>query len=179
MFILTALSALVSHVGIFALAGGPVGIAIAWLGSLVANKTVKIVSIAVGVLLVIGVTVGLTVRIEHLERDSAAYKQLSASNKALELRYGCTTLPAEARELAACLIFRDALAEKEKNYALKRLGDIAAKAQSDLLEANDKLAAQADSTNAFISQSAPTHDGRVPQVLLDTWARERQQRGVK
>ena len=66
---LTTLATLIGGLGPLALAGGPLGIAIAWLGSMAANKTVKLVAILIGLALLVSVSVGLTIHIQHLERD--------------------------------------------------------------------------------------------------------------
>lgn len=179
MSILALLAAGVGHLGLLALAGGPLGLGIAWLGSMAANKTVKLVAIAIGLLLLIGVSVGLTVHIERLEQDRAAFRALSGEVAALQAKYGCPARPAHERDLGACLTARAREAEKARADEVARLARAAAQAQADLAAATAVLDRQSADTEAFIDRAAPGRDGPVPGVLLDTWARERAARGVK
>jgi hypothetical protein len=183
---LTFLSGLAATIGPLALAGGPAGIVIAWLGSLVANKTVKVVAIVVGAGLVIATTVGVTVHIEHLEQDRAALKvarqdiaDRQAAKTALERKYGCLARPPEERDLAVCLTARERDAEAAKAAEIDRERKAAAKAQAQLDKDNAAADAASTAEQALIEATPAAADGPVPQVLLDSWSRKRKERGLK
>lgn len=175
--LLASLLALVVHLGPLAMLGGPVGMGLAWAGSFAGNKTVKLIAIAVGLLILIGVSVGITIRIEHLEQTEAAYKKLFVATSSLEAKYGCASRPVHERDLAACLTARERDIEAARAAKLAEFQRTAAQAQADLDVANAQIAAQSGSLDSFIDQAVPADDGPVPKILLDTWARERAARG--
>lgn len=179
MMIFTFLAGLVASIGPLALAGGPIGLGIAWLGSMAANKTVKIIAISAGLLLLVGVSVGLTIRIQHLEQDSAAYKILLADQASLEQRYGCPGRPVHERDLAACLTARERDVADATAKEIQRQRGEAAQQQARLDLENAQLEAQQREANQAIDADAVHDDGAVPKVLLNTWARERAERGIK
>jgi hypothetical protein len=173
------LMTLLTGAGPLALIGGPVGIGIAWVGSMVANKTVKWIAIGVGLFILIGVSVGLTVRIQHLEQAEAAYKLLNAEHVSLEQHYGCQLRPPQEQELAVCLTARERDAESAKAAELKKMADTAAQAANDLAEATAKIADQDQKIESLIESEKKDHDGSVPGVLTDTWKARRAARGLK
>jgi hypothetical protein len=174
---LAILVAAVSSLGPLALAGGPLGIALAWGGSFVANKTVKIVAICAGLLLLISVSVGLTIHIKNLEADRAAYKLLKAEHESLEAYYGCPLRAEHERDLGACLTARERDVEKARAEKLAELQRQAAQAQADLADATAKNEQLSGALDDFINSRAAGGDGPVPQVLKDYWAHERAERG--
>lgn len=175
---LTFLAGLVGSVGPFALAGGPLGLAVAWLGSTFANKTAKWIAIAGGLLLLVAASVGVTVYIEHLKRDREAYLDLVARYSGTAKVYGCDRRANVAEhDLITCLTARNAEAEKARADRIADLQEQAAKAQADLAVAAGKLDAANAALGTFIDQAARGGDGPVPKVLRDLWARQRKERG--
>lgn len=177
--IMTALAGMAAAIGPFALAGGPIGLGVAWLGSLAANKTVKIVAILGGLALLVGTAVAVTVHWQHLERDSAAYRDLSASTDSLEQKYGCTKREPHEQALAACLTARERDAADAQRAEIDRQRKLAAEEQARL----DREAASLDvakrAEEQAIDQDAAHDDGTVPKALLNSWDRERAERGLK
>lgn len=177
--ILAALGGLAASAGPLALAGGPVGIVIAWLGNAFGGKSVKLIALGVGLLFLVGATVGITVRIQHLERDSAAYKALAADMASLQTEYGCDSRPAHERDLGTCLtaIARDSA--KAQAAEIMRQRNEAAMEQARRDVADEQARRDQRAADDAIDQSSPVRDGPVPGVLLDHWARERAARGLK
>jgi hypothetical protein len=182
----TMLAAAAAALGPLALAGGPLGIGIAWVGSLFANKTLKVVAVLVGLGLLAATSVGITIRIEHLEQDSAALAQTRLELKAerdhvaaIARRMGCDTRAEAERELGACLSAQRADAEHAKALEIRREREDAAREQARL----DREHADADkrraAEDAAIDAAAAGDDGPLPKVLLDAWGRERKARGLK
>jgi hypothetical protein len=177
--ILGFLASTIGAVGPLALAGGPLGIGIAWIGSLFANKTRKLIVIAAGLLLLIGTVAGLTVHIEHLEQDRAAYLALKTEVAGLTTEYGCDRRANPAQhDLAVCLTAIKA--EKEKAIAdeLAKQRDEAAAEQAQRDAEDAQIAAQTQSLNSAVNQSAAANVP-APAPLKDFWARKRKSLGVK
>jgi len=164
---------------LIALAGGPFGIIIAWFGSTFAHKGVKIILVCVGIAVLVIVSVGFTIRIEHLEREEAQYKALSAEHVSLEKHYGCDKRPVFEQDLSACLTARDRDAVLAQEQEIKRQRDEAAREQSRLDQEASALNASEREADQQIDSASPTADGKVPNVLLDAWKRERIGRGRK
>lgn len=179
MTVLTILASIAAAIGPLALAGGPVGLGVAWLGSLAANKTVKLITIIGGLLLLVGTAVAITVHWQHLERDSAAYKTLSAAHASLEQLYGCPSRPAHERDLAACLTARDRDAEAAIAREIKRQRDHAAAEQARLDREAAEQEAERQASGRAIDLDAANGDGPVPPVLLNAWRRARGIGGAK
>jgi hypothetical protein len=144
-----------------------------------ANKTAKLIAIAVGLLLLVGVSVGLTIRIQHLERDSAAYKLLQADVGSLQQHYGCPARPEYEQSLAACLTARERDAAAAQAAEIERQRNEAARQQAELDRENATLEAQQNLADQAIDAAPKGEDGPVPSVLLDAWTRERNERGSK
>lgn len=176
---LTFLVGLAAHLGPLALAGGPVGVAVAWVGSLIANKTAKLVAILLGLGLLLATAVAVTVHWQHLERDSAAYKALSAETTSIERRLGCDFRPVDERGLSACMAARDRDVAQAAASEIARQRVEAAQEQAMLDRQNAALDADRRASEQAIAADAVRGDGPVPQVLLNAWARMRADRGVK
>ncbi len=157
-----------------AVAGSPLGLLIAWIGSSLKNGTAKWLAIGVGLALMVGTVVGVTVWIERLKSDRAAYRVLKVEVDGLRGRYGCG-----ARGLDACLTARDLAAAAAQRDALANMQTEAAQAQAALDALSERLREETRDTRAFIDREAVAGDGPVPKVLLDTWARARAARGLK
>jgi hypothetical protein len=170
---------LLANLGPLALLGGPLGLGIAWVGSLFANSTAKLIAITIGLLLLVGVSVGLTIRIQHLERDAAAYQGLAAEMQSLGAHYGCPTRPQAERELAVCLTARERDAAAAQAEEIRHQRDEAALAQQALDAENVLLQKQQNTADQAIDAAPKGEDGPVPRVLLDAWMRERSERGIK
>ncbi|MDQ2080462.1 hypothetical protein RA307_09745 [Xanthobacteraceae bacterium Astr-EGSB] len=176
---LSFLAAKLAALGPLALAGGPLGVAIAWAGGLAGNRTVKVLAIVAGLVLVVAVTVGLTVHVQHLERDRVAYRMLAAEVDALAAAYGCPARAPAERALPACLTARERDAASARADELARQRREAAQAQAVLDRADAAADAASAAEQAAILEAAPADDGPVPRVLLDAWARKRKERGLK
>lgn len=176
--ILAALGGLAASVGPLALGAGPFGLALAWLGSAFGNRTIKVIATVAGIAIAAASIVALTVYLQNLKRDSAAYHSISVQLSSLEARYGCAERPAHEQPLTACLASRDrdnALAQA-REIARQRVEAAAAQARQSAEEFATQrwLDAEEEAIAAGLA-----HDGPVPGVLLDSWARERAARGVK
>jgi hypothetical protein len=176
---LSALAAKLAALGPLALAGGPLGVAIAWAGGFAGSRAVKVAAIVAGLVVVVAVTVGLTVHVKNLERDRVAYRALVAEVDALALAYGCPARVAAERALPACLTARDRDAERARAAELARQRREGAQAQTALDRADAATDAASAAEQAAILEAAPADDGPVPRVLLDAWSRKRKERGLK
>lgn len=177
--VFSLLAGVAGSIGPLALAGGPIGIGLAWLGSVAANKTVKIVAISFGLLLLIGTTAAIAVHWQHLERDSAAYKTLSERDTSLEQLYGCPDRPVHERDLAACLVARDRDASAAVAIEIGRQLAVAAREQADLDRTMAGLEQRQREEQARIDADALKGDGPVGDVLLNGWRRGRAAKGLK
>jgi hypothetical protein len=177
---LATLAAIVASVGPLALFGGPLGLAIAWVGSTLKSGAAKWIVIGLGLLLLVGVSVGLTVYVERLKQDRAAYILLLAKTTALEKARGCDLREnAAERDLATCLTAIERDAQAARSAKLAEFNRRAAQAQADLNAANTALAVATGALDQFIDTSAQTGDGPVPKVMRDLWGRQRSERGQK
>jgi hypothetical protein len=177
--ILAAIGGLAAWLGPLALAGGPVGVAVAWLGSAFAKGSGKALAIVAGLALFAVATVAVTVHWQHLKRDRVAYRALSAQVVSLQGRYDCGARPAHERDLPACLTAIEAENETAKAAEIARQRLLAAAEQARQDAADDALARWQAAEDAAIAEGSEAHDGPVPGVLLDSWARERKARGIK
>jgi len=169
----------VGTIGPLVLAGGPIGGVIAWLGTKAASKTAKAAALIGGLLILIGTAVAVTVYWQHLERDSAAYKTLSAKTASLEEQYGCTKRPEHERDLSTCLEAREREAAEARQDEIDRQRKLAAEEQSRLDKAAADLDARRRAEERAIDADAAHDDGAVPKALLNSWERERSERGIK
>lgn len=160
-----------------AAAGG--GIA-ALLGGLFSpSAKVKWVLAGLGVLIVAIAAVAFTVHYERLKRDSEAYKALRGTMTSLETKYGCDQRPEHERDLAACLTARERDAADAAKARVEQLEREAAKARAAQAAAETKLVEQSDAVRQFLRDAPADDDGPLPKVLLDLWARQRNERGIK
>ncbi len=165
---------------LLALAGGPAGLALAWLGSSFKSGAAKWIAIAVGLVLLIGTTIAVTVWIENLKSDRLAYRALKADVVSLARHYGCDVrIDPHERALSACLTARERDAADAAAAKLKDMQLQAAQAQAALDASNEQLREASRGNRAAIAQDAIAGDGPVPPVLSNSWARERAARGVK
>lgn len=160
-------------------AGGPAGIVIAYLGSKLGKASVKWIVIAVGLLVAAAALTGFVVHYQHLERDRAAYEALLAEVDGVRAKYGCQqeANPAD-RGLAACINAKTAQAASARAATLAHQATVAAQAEADLSAQTAKVDATQRALSGFITGNAK-EDGRLPRIVLDYWARERAERGVK
>lgn len=148
-------------------------------GILTALGMNKIIAYLIEVLVVIAIVAGASFYVAHLYKKAEAFDDLSAEHRALEAKYGCDKRPSVAeRELQSCLIARDLDGEKAQRTEIERQRDAAAKAQAELDMQALASEREQQSEDAILSAAPATADGRVPQVLLDAWARERKRLGA-
>ena len=181
--LVSALATLVAVFGsvpaLFAIAGGPVGLAVAWIGSQLASSTVKWTLIGIGLLVLVVTSVGLTVYLEHLKQDAAAYAVLKADFQSLELKYGCGNRPEHERALPACLVARERDEAQARADEAERVSKARATEQAVLERKRRALDEREQAMDQKINDAPAADDGAVPKVLLDAWTRERAERGVK
>lgn len=161
-----------------ALAGGPVGVVIAWLGARFGTGSAKVIAILVGLAVLVIATAAVTVHLQHLKRDADLYVAIAARDASLEARLGCPHRPAHERDLAACMtaVERDAAEAKRIEIEQQRREAALAQAAADLAALVARKSQ--DDEDAAIETDA-AGDGSVPAVLLHSWARARAARGVK
>jgi hypothetical protein len=179
MLTLSSLAALAASVGSAALAGGPIGMAVAWLGDRFASGTVRLVAILIGALIVIVSIVAVTVHLHNIKRDADAYRDLSAQVASIGDRYSCGDRPAHERPLPACLAAIEAENAQARATEIGRQRAMAIAEYQRQAAEDAALRAQIEAEEAAIAGASAGDDGAVPQVLLDSWARERKARGVK
>lgn len=115
----------------------------------------------------------------HWRSQAAKYDDLLAQHGAIASRYGCNHRVEAERDLSACLIAREQDALEARQVALERQREESAKAQAALDREMAKAADAARDMDEFISRAAANGDGPVPRVLLETWARRRDARGIR
>lgn len=167
------LAGLVSSIGFLplaSLAGGPIGIVIAWLAREFASGAIKWIMIGIGGLLVTVCIAGITLHLAHLEQAKRELTALQNKVTGWQHLYGCGNT-----DLTTCYAVRVAK-ENKKLHALQRQ---AASAQAQLDAMNATLQETYGSTDAFISKAAKTGDGPLPRVLIELYGHERKERGLK
>ena len=179
MFVLSSLAGLVATIGPAAIAGGPVGVAVAWLGTRFASGAVRTIAILTGALIVIATIVGVTVHLRNIKRDADAYRDLSAQVASIEQRHGCGARPAHERPLAACLAAIEAENAEARSREVIRQRALAVEEYQRQAADDEALRRLIESEEAAIAGAAEGDDGPVPLVLRDAWSRERKLRGVK
>jgi len=179
MIILSSLAGLVAMIGPAAIAGGPVGVAVAWLGTRFASGTARTVAIVAGAAIVIATIVGVTVHLHNIKRDADAYHALSAQVTSIEQRHGCGGRPAHERPLAACMAAIEAENAEAQRAEIDRQRRLAVEEYQRQAAADEALRRLIEAEEAAIAGAAAGDDGPAPKVLLDAWARERKLRGVK
>lgn len=161
------------------LAGGPLGIVIAWLGATFASGKIKTIAIIVGLVVLVIATVAVTAHWQHLKAEAATGRALAVRDASLEKRLGCPARAEHERDLATCMTAVERDNAEAQRIEIERQRREAARAQA-AEDAATLVArkAQADE-DAAIETDAGANDGPVPLVLLHSWARERAARGVK
>lgn len=175
--LLSGLGGLVASVGSFALFGGPIGVVVAWLGTLASNTTIKLVLVGVGLLIIVATTIGLTVHIQHLERDRELLRVLKKQDDQLAEHFGCGVSGLSV-SLAVCISQKEAEQEKRRAVELEKQRQATALANAKLATLSQKLDMDRAEMERFLQESS-AEDGPIPQIMRDYYARQRKSRGFK